>query len=471
MKLTKEKRFWVSLLGGGAAAALLFGYLIHSQYGAIEEAKQEVATLRTNIDSARQLLTGTAQLEREVIVLRETEEAIKELLPDEQDINNFVRDLRRFEQDSKVRITGVKPKNTNNAARKKSVDDFDKVAYQLNFEADAFQMLSFLDHIESHSRFMSVTSFKLQSASRNDVEETGIASHKVTLDVETYVYKPQSEFKPVKIDGYARKRELLLGEISRRRQALAVQSYTYRGKRGRRDPWVDPRMPAVNEDETSLTVQEQNAIVDELVIAANDVVATWDSVLTAPNVIVEMTQRAELEQKLTELETELRRIHEEGAIRYPPTERRLALDVEEKVIQVRTAIAQIETGRGPSLDALRELVDAMSRHLAAGEHDMALTAFATVENRLDLAVSDPTRKPLVEKLKTLVNDARILSEFAKLDIQIKGVAIMDGAPPVALINGKALGEGDLIDDELIIRGIRPGEIEFIYKGVILIRRF
>ena len=28
-------------------------------------------------------------------------------------------------------------------------------------------------------------------------------------------------FKPVKIDGYARKRELLLGEISRRRQALA----------------------------------------------------------------------------------------------------------------------------------------------------------------------------------------------------------------------------------------------------------
>lgn len=170
MKLTKEKRFWVSLLGGGAAAALLFGYLINSQYGAIDQARQEVASLRTNIDSARKLLTGTAQLEREVIVLRETEEAIKELLPDEQDINNFVRDLRRFEQDSKVRITGVKPKNTNNAARKKSKDDFDKVAYQLNFEADAFQMLSFLDHIESHSRFMSVTSFKLQSASRKDVE-------------------------------------------------------------------------------------------------------------------------------------------------------------------------------------------------------------------------------------------------------------------------------------------------------------
>jgi hypothetical protein len=120
---------------------------------------------------------------------------------------------------------------------------------------------------------------------------------------------------------------------------------------------------------------------------------------------------------------------------------------------------------------LRELVEAMTRHLGAGEQDMALSAYATVEARLDLAVSDPTRKPLVDKLKKLAEEARILSEFAKLDIQIKGVAIAEKAPPVALINGKALGEGDLVNSELIIRAIRPGEIEFIYKGVILIRRF
>ena len=48
---------------------------------------------------------------------------------------------------------------------------------------------------------------------------------------------------------------------------------------------------------------------------------------------------------------------------------------------------------------------------------------------------------------------------------------MEGVPPVALVNGRALGEGDSVNDSLIIRGIRPGEIEFIYKGVILVRRF
>jgi hypothetical protein len=303
------------------------------------------------------------------------------------------------------------------------------------------------------------------------VVESGLAAHRVQLDVETYVYEPQTEFQPVKIEGYARKRELLLGEISRRRQALAMQDYAYRGKRGRRDPWVDPRMPVNVDDETSLTVQEQNAIVDELVAAADDVLKLWESVREAPNVVKEMTLRAELEQHMSELETELRRIRDEGAIRYPPTERRLTLEVEERLDLLRDQIADIDEGQGPSLDTLTQLADAMASHLAAGEHDLALHAFATVENRLDVAAGDPARKPWVDRLRQLESEARILSEFSKLEIDIKGVAIMEGAPPVALINGRALGEGDSVNDNLIIRGIRSGEIEFIYKGVILVRRF
>ena len=468
--MSKERRFWLSLVGGAALLAAGLGYLIYSEYGQIELARGEVQSLHDGIAAARQTLTGTAQLEREVIVLRETEEAIKELLPDEQAVGDFVRKLQDFERQSQVQITSLKIKPQDNQ-RKKSKDDFDKVAYQLTFEADAFQMLSFLDSIESHSRFMSVPAFKLQAASRRDVVDTGLAAHKVQLDVETYVYEPQSEFKPVKIEGYARKRELLLGEISRRRQALSVQDYTYRGKRGRRDPWVDPRMPASVEDETSLTVQEQNAIVDELVAAADQALKLWEDVRGADNVVKEMTLRAELEQKMAELDTELRRIRDEGAIRYPPTERRLTLEVEGRLDTVRDQIAKTDGGRGPSLDALTQLVEAMSAHVAAGEHEMALNAFATVEGRLDVAANDPARKPWVERLRQLESEARILSEFSKLKIDINGVAIMEGVPPVALINGKALGEGDSVNDNLIIRGIRPGEIEFIYKGVILVRRF
>jgi hypothetical protein len=84
---------------------------------------------------------------------------------------------------------------------------------------------------------------------------------------------------------------------------------------------------------------------------------------------------------------------------------------------------------------------------------------------------DPPRAALVDALRKAEQEARILADFQKLNIKISGFVIADGVPPVALINGKALGEGDLVDDELVIRSIRQGEIEFIFRGVVLVRRF
>ena len=141
-----EKKTWIGVIAGGCLLGAGAGALIWFQYQSIAEARTEVAQLRANIGTARELLKGTTELEREVIVLRETEEAIKEILPGEQDVNNFVRTLRRFEEDSEIRITGLKKKPLEVAGREKK--EFDKVAYQLTFETDAFQLLSFLNELE-----------------------------------------------------------------------------------------------------------------------------------------------------------------------------------------------------------------------------------------------------------------------------------------------------------------------------------
>ena len=466
-----EKRMWFTVLGVGLLAGAACGGLIYNEYGNIDTARVEVEDLRTNIASSRQLLTGTSQLEREVIVLRETEEAIKEVLPDEQDVNNFVRDLQRFEEDSEVSITSLKKKPPQVAGRNAKKADFDKVAYQLTFEADAFQTLAFMSRIENHSRFMAIPSFKLMAASRRSVEETGVPAHKVQLDVETYVYEPQTEGKQVKIDGYARKRELLLGEVARRRQALTVAEYVYRGRRGRRDPWVDPRMPVVDDGGTVLTVSEQITIVDELASRAREVMGAWEETKNAANVIQEMTLRTELEQKISALESDFRRIQDEGSIQYPMAERRLTLEVEDAINVVRAEMNEGSEQVGPTVAELTHMIDTMEDHLLKGEHEMAISAFNAVEPSLDLAVDDPSRRELVETVRQRAKEAQILSDFSNMEIDINGVAIMEDKPPVALINGKALGEGDLVNEELIIRSIRRGEIEFIFRGVILIRRY
>ena len=458
------------MLGVGALGSLGLGAVIYYEYEAIDESHEAVASLKVGIDASRKILTGTGALEREVIVLRETEEVIKEILPDEQDLNNLVRDLSHFETEADVQISAIKAKAPD--VRNKDKTDFDKVGYQLSLEADAFQLMSFMDKVEGHSRFMRIPDFKLSAAPRRQVEDSGVPRHRIQMDVETYVYRPQTGPAPVKIDGYARKRELLLGEINRRRQALQVATYIYRGQRGRRDPWVDPRVPANSAEEPGLSVDEQIRIVDDLVTRTQKAMGVWDS-LKDPNLnlILEMQLRAELDELLAKLDEDVRRTQEEGLIRYVPSDRRLHNEVLTPINSLREARVGIEGNHGPSKESLKELIESIRGNVSRGEYGLARIAYNTVESRLALAEKDPLRQPLVTELKRLDAQARDLSDFEKLKIDIKGVAIAEGMPPAALINDKTLSEGDLLGTELIIKAIRPGAIEFLFRGMILERRF
>jgi hypothetical protein len=464
-----EKRILAWMCGVGVTAAIGTGVLVYMEYGAIDESRAKVAALKVGIEASRKILTGTGALEREVIVLRETDEVIKEILPDEQDVNNLVRDLSTFKDEAGVQITGLKKKTQDNGRKEKN--DFDKVGYQLNLEADAFQLLSFLDKIESHSRFMRVPEFKLNAAARRQVEDTGVPRHRISLDVETYVYRPQSGPTPVKIDGYARKRELLLGEINRRRQALQVPSYIYRGQRGRRDPWVDPRVPAHTETESSLSVDEQIRVVDDLVVRTQNVLTLWDSEKAAETLISQMTIHAQLEEDLAKLEEDVRRTLDEGQIRFVQSDRRLHNEVVTPINAMRQAMSDSQGNDGPSKESLRELVMSMRGNLDRGEYKVAQIAFDTVESRLAAAEADPLRQPLVAELRHLDAQAKDLGDFAKIQLDIRGVAVGEGITPTVLINDSTLGEGDLLGKELIIHTIKPGVIEFLFRGMILERRF
>jgi hypothetical protein len=67
--------------------------------------------------------------------------------------------------------------------------------------------------------------------------------------------------------------------------------------------------------------------------------------------------------------------------------------------------------------------------------------------------------------------AQTVIEFQKLELKVGGVAVGDGGVSSVLINGKSVGVGDMLDQELLVRAIRPDEIEFIFRGVIFARRF
>jgi Tfp pilus assembly protein PilO len=463
-----ERRWWIGIITGVTLCAIGAGGLLWWQNKQIDTSRVAVDALKSSIESSRKLIEGTSALEREVIVLRELTHVMKGILPDNDDVNNLVRTLQRFSEDSGVRISGLKKKSIDN---KREKNDFDKVGYTLSLEGDAFQFLDFLDLLESHSRFMKVPTFRITAAQRSQLEKEGVPAHKVSIDIETYVYEPKKDLKDVKIDSYDRKRDLLLGEINRRKEGLAVATYNYRGARGRRDPWIDPRVPSKPDNPSQLSVQEQMDIVQGLSERTADVLAKWEQVKTAENVILKMMTRSEMDQALVTLEEDVRKTLADKLIAYVPSQRRLQIEVVDPLTELHKHLSATEIGRGPSEVQLREIESSMVENQEAGEYKKMLDAFAVIDNQLAIAETDPVRKPLVDRLRDLAYEARTVLDFEKIKLKVGGIVLMEGSAPVALINGKSLGVGDMLNSELVIRAIHRDEIEFIFRGVVFARRF
>ncbi len=459
-----EKKRWYVFGGSSLLLAAGLGTLLYYQNEGIQQRRAEVATLSKSIEEDKKLLQQTPELVKKVIIQRETDAVVKGILSDEKDVTDLARTLNKFSQESGFNLSSVKD---GTRTTKKSKEDFERVSYTLAFDVDAFQLLTFLNMIESHKRFMSVTAFKLQAAGRNEYSQDSLPRHRVTLDLETYVYAPTGNAAEVKIDHYDKKKELLISEISRRGAELRVPFYEYRGQRGRRDPWIDPRVPVDGGEQ--LPIEEQIALVDGLTEKAEEIQKVWDEAKNAENLIQTMKLRADLEQKLALLEEEIRRVDAAGLLVFVPALRRFDKNVVEVVSSVREEMNKGEGGAGPSTALLRETSEAMQRHIDSQEYELALAAFATIESRLGLADQDPLKEPLVRSIRELKHLADTVLAFEKIELQIGGVALYEERPPVALINGQAYSEGEILGEELIVHNIRPDQIEFAFRGLILAR--
>jgi hypothetical protein len=113
----------------------------------------------------------------------------------------------------------------------------------------------------------------------------------------------------------------------------------------------------------------------------------------------------------------------------------------------------------------------MRRQVDGGEPTLAIETYKTIESELASVTSDPERRAIAQQILAANEDAKILRDFQAVAMQIRGVAIEEGRPPVALINGRTLREGDLLGNEMVVRSIRSGEVEFLFRGVVLVRRF
>jgi len=467
----KDKQFWSAFCGITAGLALLFGYLIYSELGNVNTAQAEVVSLRDQIKRSRTTVQSTPEVEQEVIILREISDRIREILPDTKDLNNVIRDFQEYMQEAGVSSQGFRP-TSQASSRQRTRSAFERVSYQWRLAGDTFQVLDFLNRIETHSRFMAVSSLSIKSANRRQILDEGIASHAIVLDVETYKYVPPgADEGEVEIRSYERKRDLLSGKIGVRRQALTLQTYRYQGARGRRDPLVDPRVPARVDDPNAWTVQRQQEEVDELVARVEEAQGYWAASIAAKSVLERMVQRSELEKLILRIAEDLGRIEDEGRITYRPARKRLDTMVADPLEVLRLALDRSKAIEGPSATALQTVGDTMVGYIEGFRYEYALDAFDAIEDSLDLLVDDPEREELANWLILLSEEATILRDFSRAEFKVGGVAIIEGLQPVIIIDGKRKTIGDPVGDELVVHDVRPNEVDFIFRGAIVTREF
>ena len=443
-------------------------WTIHQQFKANEQAELGVTQLKADIKAGRRLVESTPEKERQVIVLRELGPIFAQILPDSSEVNELIKTFYRYSGEAGVEPTSFKSKPEPNSAQGKS--GFSKVAYTLSLSGDTFQFLDFLHRIETHRRFMAVPNFTLQAASRREMEELGYARHRIQMDVETYVSSPNDMVQRIKVDAYDRKRDLLTAEINRRRQALTLSTFHYRGARGRRDPWIDPRVPA-EDNPSGLSVPEQNAKVEALVTLLDRADGQWEEVQDAPDVLTRMLLRRDLMASLGMVGDGLIEIDTLGLVTFIPAVKRLDLEVREPLVALHLDIDATSYVEGPTIEELEQVSASMHKHLSKGNYALAIATFAEVSEGLPLVSGDAPRELLAARLELLAEEAEVLRDFEAIDLGFGGSALIEGRPSVVILNGRSWTPGDVMPKGIEVLEIRPREGDFAFRGFVLTRHF
>ena len=454
----------VFLISAGLLTVGLSGLVWRSNAG-LESARLEVQTVSERITAERVLLDETPALEQEVLVYREISGRMAAILPDEAGLNDLVRSLQVFSERSGVEIRSLRRAAPRGEAKRGG--DLRAVSYTLELEGDAFELLSFLDLVETNDRFLRIPRLEVDAARRQELLGSSQRVHSIRLDVETFVFEPGAESEPVPIEWADWKLDQLRGEVSRRRTGLEPAEYEYRGRRGRRDPWVDPRHAPAGERPH----EGEGAQPEEATFAAgvSEAWASWRELEESTSAIEGTGLSEELEVEVVRLEAMARSLLEGSRPHADSSERMLTASALDSLKALRAALDEERGNRGPSIARLKEVSAAMREHAERGQHDLVLEAIAPVEADLEWLAEDVARAPYVASLQSAAAHSRAELEFDAMGYTPRGVVVL-GERAAALVGEGAVMEGQKIKDELFVHSVTSQEVVFEFRGVLIKRR-
>lgn len=475
-KLSEKKRLLLTI---GVTVALTGGLtaLIFSDRGEIEGLQTEIEDLDGRIAAADIEIRKTREREDKVVVFRAVESRELAVLPDQQKIADFYRNLGKF-----FAAAGLKFRELPESQAVES--DLAKGIYvtrnQVECQGDSASLLKFLNMVENDPRLVSIKGLKVEGADNARSRKTDKDApllHDITMHLESYFYNPANlGFKAVSIPAEEQRlQDPIVKDAIAAFQPERPDTYVLRPSASRRDPLVDPRQrrEKVDEDAEATEFTRQEKVVLEVEGAHRDISELQEqlkALILGGELFKADRLQAEVDSKVNELRGRLAQVSQMKTIINPTLSARVQI-VQERVDEFLGRRVPRETTVTKSV-AEKTLAE-LKEYFGKLEYTEVATLGSAWADYLKSKEVDSDARPLLAEISSLRARARILAEAESIPIQITGTIVdeKDPARSMAMVNGTRLHPGDPVDEKKevqVFRVLRTG-VEFKYQDEVFFR--
>jgi hypothetical protein len=449
-------------------------YFVFSDRSEIDGINEEIAGLDTRLQAAEIERRKIPAREDKVLQFRAVEDTELAVLPTEQRITDFHRNISSFLTQADVDFQELPESSAEDSELAKGIR---VTRNSIKGSGTSASILKFINMIENDPRLVAVKGFEIAAGKieRNDPEAE--IKHEFEVNLETYFYRAnKGDIRREHIPGAeARLQEQGLRDAITAFQPERPDTYILRPAVSRRDPLVDPRRAREVEDP-----EEQKRIFlreEEIVLGVEKdfrEIAELEETKKALESIGDMFRldrvRQDISEKTNALRARMEQVLHAKSVSIAELQARLEV-VTEDLSRIRGAMAPEEMIVTRSvaesvLKDMREMLDKGSYNEVVSLGD-GWTSFLRGKERMEEA------EPVIEKIVELRGRAKARGEFSSHSFKITGVIVDPESPErsIACINGAFLRPGDRLDDagEVTIDHVEKDSVHFAYKGEVIAR--
>jgi Tfp pilus assembly protein PilO len=472
-KLTDNQKSLV-ILGGGVVLAIGCGVGIYFDLGERDKVKAEIAELQNQKTANDVEIAKIPGLKRELVAYRKIVTDNARILPTEDDINSFIRDLSVLEKESGISIRTLP---TYSPTGDKKVSAITRFPMKIQLTASTRSFLKFLNQLENRERLCSVTDFRINPAVEDPQKPRQELEHDVAMSFDLYRYDPKSGPQgasfPVK-----REEELQLLEskevkdlVAQKGRPANLEHYQLLpGRDNRRDLFSDPRRrttPTKDGGPTSERDSEE-VLLQALELKFERMKLELESFRNAEQ-SKDFLRQAASRRSFLKAKDEIDRDMAKVSARNPEFKSRDLQDKYQNKVKgpyndLLKTCADLLAGGGTG-GVPDKITEAMTAGMRKELQDMmgkrmfkeAEERWGAVENLLRDAGKnvEEDARPHVEAMKTMGEHAHYQALLAEKKIQVQGFVRMEKAS-AAIVNGRTLFPGKSLDKETIFLRVEEG---------------